>query len=39
MTTQAIIGGVTGTIARPESLLLGRFDRAGRLRYTGRTGR
>ncbi|TCB87343.1 ATP-dependent DNA ligase [Micromonospora zingiberis] len=35
--TDAIIGGVTGTIACPESLLLGRFDRRGRLRYTGRT--
>jgi hypothetical protein len=37
MPTLAIIGGVTGTLARPESLLLGRFDTSGRLRYTGRT--
>jgi ATP-dependent DNA ligase len=37
MTTLAIIGGVTGTLARPDSLLLGRFDTSGRLRYTGRT--
>jgi ATP-dependent DNA ligase len=38
MTTRAIVGGVTGTLARPETVLLGRFDSAGRLRYTGRTG-
>jgi ATP-dependent DNA ligase len=38
LTTQAIIGGVTGRPQRPETLLLGRFDSAGRLRYTGRTG-
>ena len=36
-TTQAVVGGVTGTVADPETLLLGRFDAAGRLRYTGRT--
>ncbi len=35
--TDTIIGGVTGTIGCPESLLLGRFDRQGRLRYTGRS--
>ncbi|MFU8876443.1 hypothetical protein [Micromonospora sp. SL4-19] len=35
--TEAIIGGVTGSISRPETLLLGRFDRRGRLRYTGRS--
>ncbi|WP_231926003.1 ATP-dependent DNA ligase [Micromonospora echinofusca] len=34
--TEAIIGGVTGSISRPETVLLGRFDRRGRLRYTGR---
>ncbi|MFF3327571.1 hypothetical protein [Streptomyces sp. NPDC002889] len=28
---------MTGTLARPTSLLLGRFDDIGRLRYTGRT--
>lgn len=38
LTTEAIIGGVTGTPSQPGSLLLGRFDSAGRLRYTGRTG-
>lgn len=36
-TTEAIIGGVTGSIRNPDTLLLGRFDRRGRLRYTGRT--
>ncbi|WP_316250286.1 ATP-dependent DNA ligase [Micromonospora aurantiaca (nom. illeg.)] len=36
-TTEAIIGGVTGSIRNPETALLGRFDRRGRLRYTGRT--
>ncbi|TDB69422.1 ATP-dependent DNA ligase [Micromonospora sp. KC721] len=36
-TTEAIIGGVTGTIHDPETLLIGRHDRYGRLRYTGRT--
>ncbi|OKI40591.1 ATP-dependent DNA ligase [Micromonospora sp. CB01531] len=37
MVTEAIVGGVTGSISRPEALLLGRFDRRGRLRYTGRS--
>jgi ATP-dependent DNA ligase len=36
-TTEAIVGGVTGTIERADTLLLGRFDPAGRLRYAGRT--
>ncbi|MFY1655857.1 ATP-dependent DNA ligase [Micromonospora sp. WMMD1274] len=35
--TEAIIGGATGSIHNPDTLLLGRFDRRGRLRYTGRT--
>ncbi|MEV0157947.1 ATP-dependent DNA ligase [Micromonospora sp. NPDC050686] len=35
--TEAIIGGVTDGISRPDSVLLGRFDRRGRLRYTGRS--
>ncbi|RZU76147.1 ATP dependent DNA ligase-like protein [Micromonospora kangleipakensis] len=35
--TEAIIGGVTGSISRPETVLLGRFVRRGRLRYTGRS--
>jgi ATP-dependent DNA ligase len=37
MTTEAIIGGVTGSIRDPHTALLGRFDQRGRLRYTGRT--
>ncbi|WP_159450974.1 hypothetical protein [Micromonospora cremea] len=36
-TTEAIIGGVTPSINNPETLLLGRCDQHGRLRYTGRT--
>jgi ATP-dependent DNA ligase len=36
--TEAIIGGITGTIARPETLLLGRRDVHGAIRYVGRTG-
>jgi hypothetical protein len=35
--TEAIIGGVTGTIGRPETLLLGRYDADGVLRYIGHT--
>ncbi|WP_239098749.1 ATP-dependent DNA ligase [Micromonospora qiuiae] len=35
--TDAVIGGVTGSLRHPESLLLGRYDRRGRLRYTGRS--
>ncbi|MET8355125.1 MULTISPECIES: hypothetical protein [unclassified Micromonospora] len=33
-TTEAIIGGVTPSLANPETLLLGRLDEHGRLRYT-----
>ncbi|WP_255472718.1 hypothetical protein [Micromonospora sp. MP36] len=33
--TEAIIGGVTGSLDNPSTLLLGRFDRRGHLRYTG----
>lgn len=36
-TTEAVIAGVTGSLARPRTLLLGRLDSAGRLRYIGRT--
>ncbi|MFD3920252.1 ATP-dependent DNA ligase [Streptomyces sp. NPDC058595] len=36
-TTEAIIGAVTGTLARPQQLLLGRYDDHGRLRTIGRT--
>jgi ATP-dependent DNA ligase len=37
ITTEAIVGGVTGSLADPETLLLGRLDATGRLRYVGRT--
>jgi ATP-dependent DNA ligase len=36
-TTEAIVGAVTGSLAAPSSLLLGRYDDAGRLQYIGRT--
>ncbi|MEQ4208490.1 ATP-dependent DNA ligase [Actinopolymorpha sp. B17G11] len=37
-TTEAIVGGVTGSIEHPEALLLGRYaTEAGELRYVGRT--
>ncbi|MDZ5443532.1 hypothetical protein U2F26_12405 [Micromonospora sp. 4G57] len=35
--TEAIIGGVTGSLGNPSIVLLGRFDRRGHLRYTGRS--
>ncbi|MFB6876042.1 hypothetical protein [Streptomyces sp. NPDC056323] len=36
-TTEALIGGATGTLTHPELLLLGRTDADGRLRAVGRT--
>jgi ATP-dependent DNA ligase len=36
-TTEAIIGGITGTATNPNALLLGRFDAGGRLRYVAQT--
>ncbi|MFI0485135.1 ATP-dependent DNA ligase [Actinomadura sp. 9N215] len=36
-TTEAIVGGVTGTRQAPESLILGRYDAEGRLRVVART--
>ena len=36
-TTEAIVGGVTGSITEPHALLLGRFDHRCQLRYVGRT--
>jgi ATP-dependent DNA ligase len=35
--TEYVVGAVTGTLQHPTTLLLGRFDDAGVLRYTGRT--
>ncbi|NEV92478.1 ATP-dependent DNA ligase [Streptomyces tendae] len=37
VTADAVVGAVTGTLAVPRTLLLGRYDDTGRLRYTGRT--
>ncbi|MGW9370302.1 hypothetical protein ACWGVR_09820 [Streptomyces xanthophaeus] len=36
-TTEAVVGAVTGTLARPQLLVLGRHDQAGGLRAVGRT--
>lgn len=36
-TAEAIIGGITGTMAEPSGLILGRLDANGRLRVVGRT--
>ncbi|MEV6735345.1 ATP-dependent DNA ligase, partial [Streptomyces sp. NPDC051364] len=36
-TTEAIIGAITGTLARPQLLVLGRHDQRGQLRAVGRT--
>ncbi|MFD6171135.1 ATP-dependent DNA ligase [Streptomyces coeruleorubidus] len=36
-TTEAIVGAVTGALASPRSLLLGRYDARGRLQCTGHT--
>ncbi|MEV7755643.1 ATP-dependent DNA ligase [Streptomyces griseofuscus] len=37
VTTEAIIGAITGPTDAPRTVLLGRYDNAGRLQYTGRT--
>jgi ATP-dependent DNA ligase len=36
-TTEAVVGAITGSLASPRSLLLGRYDDQQRLRYIGRT--
>ncbi|AEV86808.1 ATP dependent DNA ligase [Actinoplanes sp. SE50] len=36
-TAEYVVGGVTGTVDHPVTLLLGRYDRTGTLRYTGQT--
>ncbi|WP_455755075.1 ATP-dependent DNA ligase [Streptomyces massasporeus] len=36
-TTEAIVGAVTGPVASPSGLLLGRYDDQQRLQYIGRT--
>ena len=36
-TAEYVIGGVTGSLEWPVTLLLGRFDDCGTLRYTGQT--
>ncbi|MFE1189966.1 ATP-dependent DNA ligase [[Kitasatospora] papulosa] len=34
---EALLGGVTGSLRRPQVLLLGRYDATGRLRLVGKT--
>ncbi|WP_344946445.1 ATP-dependent DNA ligase [Sphaerisporangium flaviroseum] len=36
-TTEAIVGGVTGTLSRPVTLVLGRYTAGGHLRVAGRS--
>jgi ATP-dependent DNA ligase len=36
-TTEVIVGAVTGPVASPRGLLLGRYDDQGHLQYVGRT--
>ncbi|UQW99244.1 hypothetical protein [Streptomyces sp. RerS4] len=36
-TIEAIVGAVTGSLTRPQLLILGRHDPTGRLRPIGRT--
>ncbi|MFF4205594.1 ATP-dependent DNA ligase [Streptomyces sp. NPDC001668] len=36
-TAEAVIGGVTGTVTRPLTLLLARYDQSGELRLVART--
>ena len=36
-TTEAIVGGITGWMSAPQTVLVGRFDTRGRLRYVGRS--
>ncbi|WP_164493783.1 hypothetical protein [Streptomyces sp. ADI93-02] len=37
--TEALIGGVTGSLHRPQVLLLGRYNTTGRLRLVARPSR
>lgn len=37
ITTEAVIGGVTGPVQAPQELILGRHDDTGQLRIAGRT--
>ncbi|WP_244172583.1 ATP-dependent DNA ligase [Streptomyces europaeiscabiei] len=36
-TSEAIVGAITGSLAVPRTLLLGRYDDGGRFQYVGRT--
>lgn len=36
-TTEAVVGAITGPMAAPRTLLLGRYDTGGQLQFVGRT--
>ncbi|MGI5485147.1 hypothetical protein [Streptomyces lavendofoliae] len=36
-TTEAVVGAITGTVRRPQTLVLGRLDQIGMLRPVGRS--
>ncbi|MFI6039258.1 hypothetical protein ACIBBD_35075 [Streptomyces sp. NPDC051315] len=36
-TTEAVVGAITGTVRRPQTLVLGRLDQTGTLRLVGRS--
>lgn len=36
-TTEAVVGAITGTVRRPQTLVLGRLDQTGMLRPVGRS--
>ena len=38
ITSEAVVGGITGSLNAPRELILGRYDATGGLRIAGRTG-
>jgi ATP-dependent DNA ligase len=37
VTTEAVVGAITGSLTVPRTVLLGRYDHQGRLQYVGRS--
>jgi ATP-dependent DNA ligase len=37
VTTEAVVGAITGSLTAPRTVLLGRYDHQGRLQYVGRS--
>jgi ATP-dependent DNA ligase len=37
VTTEAVVGAITGSLTAPSTVLLGRYDQEGRLQYVGRS--